>query len=167
MASPGHVPSLAPRSHRGASALPSQAAGRVRRCLPQRQEAGPVSGGRDLAALGSPISRKTLGFDGQLSVLVFSHSVSVVTLPPVRPNIVFAYPFAFVLSLNEYIVIYMVAGFTVEALPIKIFSSLRYGYTPVMAVVVVLIALLAALILSLVGRFDNLPRLLGALGPGE
>ncbi len=36
-----------------------------------------------------------------------------------------------------------------------------------MAVVAVLFALLAALILSLVGRFGNLPRLLGALGPGE
>ncbi len=98
---------------------------------------------------------------------MFSHSISVLTLPPVRPNIVCAYPFAFVLSLNEYIVAFMVAGFTVETLPFKIFNSLRYGYTPVMAVVAVLFALLAALIFGLVGRFGNLPRLLGALGPGE
>lgn len=75
--------------------------------------------------------------------------------------------FAFVLSLNEYIVAYMVAGFTVETLPIKIFNSLRYGYTPVMAVVAVLFALPAALDFSPVGRIGNLPRLLGALGPGE
>ena len=167
MARPGREPGLAPRLHRGASALASRAAGRGRRCLPQRQEAAPGTGGRDLAELGSPICRKSSGFDGQLSVLVFSHSISVLTLPPVRPNIVCAYPFAFVLSLNEYIVAFMVAGFTVETLPFKIFNSLRYGYTPVMAVVAVLFALLAALILSLVGRFGNLPRLLGALGPEE
>lgn len=75
--------------------------------------------------------------------------------------------FAFVLSLNEYIVAYMVAGFTVETLPIKIFNSLRYGYTPVMAVAAVLFALPAVLNFSLVGRIGNLPRLLGALGPGK
>jgi putative spermidine/putrescine transport system permease protein len=67
-----------------------------------------------------------------------------------------------VLSLNEYIVAYMVAGFTVETLPIKIFNSLRYGYTPVMAVVAVLFVLLAALIFGLIARFGDLPKLLGA-----
>ena len=90
-----------------------------------------------------------------------------VILPLIRPYIVSGYAFAFVLSLNEYIVAYMVAGFTVETLPIKIFNSLRYGYTPVMAVVAVLFAALAALVFGLVGRFGNLPRLLGALGPED
>ncbi|MDH4248860.1 MAG: ABC transporter permease, partial [Deltaproteobacteria bacterium] len=58
-----------------------------------------------------------------------------VLLPMVVPYIISGYLFTFVLSLNEYIVAYMVAGFTVETLPIKIFNSLRYGYTPVMAAV--------------------------------
>lgn len=90
-----------------------------------------------------------------------------VILPLVRPYMISGYAFAFVLSLNEYIVAYMVAGFTVETLPIKIFNSLRYGYTPVMAVVAVLFVLLATLVFSLVGRFGDLPRLLGALRPEE
>ena len=77
------------------------------------------------------------------------------------------YAFVFVLSLNEYIVADMVAGSTVEPQSIKNLNSLRYGYTPVMAVVAVLFALLAARIFSLGGRIGNLPRLLGALGPGE
>jgi putative spermidine/putrescine transport system permease protein len=85
-----------------------------------------------------------------------------VTLPLVRPYLISGYAFAFVLSLNEYIVAYMVAGFTVETLPIKIFNSLRYGYTPVMAVVAVLFVLLAALIFGLIARFGDLPKLLGA-----
>ena len=66
-------------------------------------------------------------------------------LPLVGPYILSGYAFAFVLSLNEYIVAYMVAGFTIETLPIKIFNSLRYGYTPTMAAVtVVFVALCGA-----------------------
>ncbi|UCF92314.1 MAG: ABC transporter permease [Desulfobacterales bacterium] len=88
-----------------------------------------------------------------------------VIFPMVRPYMISGYAFAFVLSLNEYIVAYMVAGFTVETLPIKIFNALRYGYTPVMASVTVVFVLLAALIFGLIGRFGDLPKLLGALNP--
>jgi putative spermidine/putrescine transport system permease protein len=88
-----------------------------------------------------------------------------VVFPMVRPYMISGCAFAFVLSLNEYIVAYMVAGFTVETLPIKIFNSLRYGYTPVMASVAVVFVLLAAIIFGLIGRFGNLPKLLGALNP--
>jgi putative spermidine/putrescine transport system permease protein len=87
-----------------------------------------------------------------------------IVLPLVRPYLVSGYAFAFVLSLNEYIVAYMVAGFTVETLPIKIFNSLRYGYTPVMAAVAVAFVLLAALVFGLIARFGDLPKLLGAYG---
>lgn len=85
-----------------------------------------------------------------------------VVLPLIVPYLVSGYAFAFVLSLNEYIIAYMVAGFTVETLPIKIFNSLRYGYTPVMGVVSVLFVAVAALVFGLIGRFGNLPRLMGA-----
>ncbi len=71
------------------------------------------------------------------------------------------------LGLNKYIVAYMVAGFTVETTPIKIFNRLQYGYTPVMAVIAVLFALLAAITSYLVGRSGNLSRLLGAPGRGR
>ena len=64
-----------------------------------------------------------------------------IVLPSVRPYIISGYAFAFVLSLNEYIVAYMVAGSTVVTLPIKIFNALRYGYTPVMAAVTALFVL--------------------------
>jgi len=88
-----------------------------------------------------------------------------VVFPMVRSYMVSGYAFCFVLSLNEYIVAYMVSGFTVETLPIKIFNALRYGYTPVMAAVTVFFVLLAALIFGLIGRFGDLPRLMGALAP--
>jgi putative spermidine/putrescine transport system permease protein len=83
-------------------------------------------------------------------------------LPLIRPYMVSGFAFAFVLSLNEYIVAYMTVGFTMETLPIKIFNALRYGYTPTMAAVAVLFVLLAAVIFGLVARFGDLPRLLGA-----
>jgi putative spermidine/putrescine transport system permease protein len=85
-----------------------------------------------------------------------------IVLPMVRPYLISGYAFAFVLSLNEYIVAYMVAGFTVETLPIKIFNSLRYGYTPVMAAVAVVFVALAMLVFGLIARFGDLPKLLGA-----
>lgn len=88
-----------------------------------------------------------------------------VIFPMVRPYTISGYAFAFVLSLNEYIVAYMVAGFTVETLPIKLFNSLRYGYTPVMASVAVVFVLLATIVFGLIGRFGDLPKLLGALNP--
>jgi putative spermidine/putrescine transport system permease protein len=88
-----------------------------------------------------------------------------VVFPMVRSYLVSGYAFCFVLSLNEYIVAYMVAGFTVETLPIKIFNALRYGYTPVMAAVTIFFVALAALIFGLIGRFGDLPRLMGALAP--
>lgn len=88
-----------------------------------------------------------------------------IVLPAITPYLVAGFAFAFVLSLNEYIVAYMVAGFTVETLPIRIFNSLRYGYTPVMAVVSVVFVLLAGLVFALVARYGDLLKLLGAVRP--
>jgi putative spermidine/putrescine transport system permease protein len=85
-----------------------------------------------------------------------------VILPLITPYLVSGYAFAFVLSLNEYIVAYMTVGFTMETLPIKIFNALRYGYTPTMASVTVLFVVLAAVIYSLIARYGDLLKLLGA-----
>ncbi|MBX5239745.1 ABC transporter permease [Rhizobium sp. NLR22b] len=90
-----------------------------------------------------------------------------VVLPLISPYIVSGYAFAFVLSLNEYIVAYMTVGFTLETLPIKIFNSLRYGYTPTMAAVTILFVATAAIVFSLVARFGHLPKLLGAMTSNE
>ncbi|MGD8709289.1 MAG: ABC transporter permease [Ectothiorhodospiraceae bacterium] len=90
-----------------------------------------------------------------------------IVLPLIRPYIISGYAFTFVLSMNEYIIAYMVAGFTVETLPIKIFNALRYGYSPVMAAVAVMFVLVALVVFGLIGRFGNLPRLLGRWEPTE
>lgn len=90
-----------------------------------------------------------------------------IVLPLIRPYIVSGFAFVFVLSLNEYIVAYMTVGFTLETLPVKIFNALRYGYTPTMAAVTVLFIGVAALVFSLIARFGDLPKLLGAWAEGE
>ena len=87
-----------------------------------------------------------------------------VVLPLILPYLVSGYAFAFVLSLNEYIVAYMTIGFTTETLPIKIFNALRYGYTPTMASVSVFFVALAALVFGLIAAFGDIRRLLGAMG---
>ncbi|QPB23537.1 MULTISPECIES: ABC transporter permease [Rhizobium] len=88
---------------------------------------------------------------------------TTVVLPLIRPYLISGYAFAFVLSLNEYIVAYMTVGFTMETLPIKIFNALRYGYTPTMASVTVLFVAIAALVFGVIARFGDLPKLLGAM----
>jgi putative spermidine/putrescine transport system permease protein len=90
-----------------------------------------------------------------------------VILPLIVPYMTSGFAFAFVLSLNEYIVAYMTVGFTMETLPIKIFNALRYGYTPTMASVSIFFVAVAALVFSLIARFGDLPRLLGALSDGK
>lgn len=90
-----------------------------------------------------------------------------VVLPLILPYIVSGFAFAFVLSLNEYIVAYMTVGFTVETLPIKIFNALRYGYTPTMASVSIFFVVVAAVVFALIARFGDLPKLLGALSDGK
>ena len=87
-----------------------------------------------------------------------------IVVPMILPYLISGFCFAFVLSLNEYLVAYMTVGFTMETLPIKIFNALRYGYTPTMASVSILFILVAALIFGLIARFGDLPKLLGALG---
>ncbi len=85
-----------------------------------------------------------------------------ITLPLLVPGIVTGYVAAFVLSLNEYIIAFMVAGFTVETLPIKIFNALRYGFTPTIAAVSIVFTGLSLFVLSVLARFGSLDRLVGA-----
>jgi putative spermidine/putrescine transport system permease protein len=85
-----------------------------------------------------------------------------ITFPLLVPSVVTGYAAAFVLSLNEYIIAYLVAGYAVETMPIKIFNSLRYGFTPTIAAVAVTFMLVAATVFTLFAIFGTLLRYLGA-----
>ena len=126
---------------------------------------------RDLlrdAAAGDAVARLRLdrplaGRGGRHHGCRRPHGLKTVVLPLILPYLVSGYAFAFVLSLNEYIVAYMTVGFTIETLPIKIFNALRYGYTPTMASVSIFFVAMAALVFGLIARFGDLPKLLGAM----
>lgn len=104
------------------------------------------------AAVGEAAT--TLGADARVRF-------ATVTLPLLIPSIITGFVAAMVLSLNEYIIAFMVAGFTVETLPIKIFNALRYGFTPTIAAVSVVFTVLSLAALTLLARLGSLERLLG------
>jgi putative spermidine/putrescine transport system permease protein len=102
-----------------------------------------------------PEAAQTLGADRRITF-------RTVTLPLLIPSMITGYAAAFVLSLNEYIIAFLVAGFTVETLPVKIVNGLRYGFTPTIASVAVVFILIAATTFTLFAIFGNLMKFLGA-----
>jgi putative spermidine/putrescine transport system permease protein len=102
-----------------------------------------------------PEAARTLGADDRTTF-------RTVTLPLLIPSMITGYAAAFVLSLNEYIIAFLVAGFTIETLPVKIVNGLRYGFTPTIAAVAVVFILIAATTFTLFAIFGNLMRFLGA-----
>ena len=103
---------------------------------------------------------RTMGANARKSFLT-------IVLPMILPYMVAGYAFAFVISMNEFIISFFLGQFAVNTLPVKIFSSLRAGYTPTIAAVSVLFISLAVLVFGLVAKFGDLPRLLGAWTPKE
>jgi putative spermidine/putrescine transport system permease protein len=91
-----------------------------------------------------------------------SEVLRTVIRPIVLPYLLSGLVFVFILSLNEYIIAYMVAGFEVETLPIKVFNNLRMGFTPTMCVGAVLFMLLGTLGFGAIALLGDLPKLLGA-----
>jgi putative spermidine/putrescine transport system permease protein len=102
-----------------------------------------------------PEAARTLGADQRTTF-------RTITLPLLIPSMITGFAAAFVLSLNEYIISFLVAGFTVETLPVKIVNGLRYGFTPTIAAVAVVFILIAATTFTLFAVFGNLMRFLGA-----
>jgi len=92
-----------------------------------------------------------------------SDVLRTVIRPIVLPYVVSGLVFVFILSLNEYIIAYMVAGFEVQTLPIKVFNNLRMGFQPTMCVGAVLFMLLGVFAFSAVAAIGDLPKLLGGV----
>ncbi len=127
-----------------------------------------ISHGVVFAAL--PITTLSLGFASIDQTLVQAARtmgardndvLRTVVLPIIRPYVVSGFVFSFVLSLNEYIIAYMVAGFNVITMPIKVFNTLRMGFQPTMCVGAVLFTLIGLAAFTLVALVGDLPKLLG------
>ncbi len=70
--------------------------------------------------------------------------------------------FALVLSFNEFIVMFFVSASSYSTVTLQIFNSLRNGFTPTMAVAAVVFIVVSIIVFSLVARWGDLPRLMGA-----
>ncbi len=74
-----------------------------------------------------------------------------VVLPAISPGVVAAALFAFTLSIDDFIVTFFTVGTGASTLPLKIYSMIRYGITPVVnAVSTVLIVFTSAAIVTVV-----------------
>jgi putative spermidine/putrescine transport system permease protein len=118
-----------------------------------------------------PLVLITLGFSSIDQALVeaaetmgatASDVLRTVVLPIVMPFVASSLIFSAILSLNEYVIAFMVAGFTVETMPVKIFNSMRTGFSPTMCVGAVLFTLVGLAGFLAIARLGNLPKLLGA-----
>ncbi|MFG6535189.1 ABC transporter permease [Sulfitobacter sp. 1A15333] len=85
-----------------------------------------------------------------------------VIFPLVLPYVITGYALVAIISVNEYLISYMVSGFAVETLPIRIFNNVRYGYTPVVASAAMGFALLTIGVLLVLSMVTDLLKLLGA-----
>ncbi len=85
-----------------------------------------------------------------------------IIVPQVLPYTASGFFFAMVLSFNEFIVTFFVTSSSFSTVTLQIFNSLRNGFTPTMAVAAVTFIFVSALGFSIVARFSDLPRLMGA-----
>ena len=120
--------------------------------------------------IAMPLVMITLGFASIDETLVEAartmgapeeHVFGTVVLPIVFPFIFSSMIFVAIFSLNEYLIAYMVGGFASQTLPVKIFSSMRTGFSPAICVAAVLFLSIGLAGFLAIARFGNLPRLLG------
>ncbi|MDG1116036.1 MAG: ABC transporter permease [Flavimaricola sp.] len=85
-----------------------------------------------------------------------------IVLPQTLPYTASGFFFAMVLSFNEFIVMFFVSSSAFSTVTLQIFNSLRNGFTPTMAVAAITFITVSVVAFSLVARFGDLPRLMGA-----
>ncbi|MEM1343834.1 MAG: ABC transporter permease [Pseudomonadota bacterium] len=85
-----------------------------------------------------------------------------IVLPQTLPYTLSGFLFALILSFNEFVVIFFVSAASYATVTLQIFNSLRNGFTPTMAVAAILFIVVSLVVFGLIGRFGNLPRLMGA-----
>ena len=84
-----------------------------------------------------------------------------VVLPLITPYVLTGFTLVAIISVNEYLIANMIAGFVVETLPIKIFNNVRYGYSPVVAAASMLFVALTVTGLLILSQITDLMALFG------
>lgn len=84
-----------------------------------------------------------------------------VTLPLLRPALVSGGLFAFLISFDEVVISFFVTNVYTQTLPVKLYSSIRFEISPVLAAVSTLmtaLSLIVCLIVAALQRSDNVSR---------
>ena len=89
-------------------------------------------------------------------------ALRTIIVPQTLPYTLSGFFFALVLSFNEFIVMFFVSASGYATVTLQIFNSLRNGFTPTMAVAAITFITVSVVVFSLVARFGDLPRLMGA-----
>lgn len=84
-----------------------------------------------------------------------ARTIRTVTYPLLRANVVSGALFAFILSLNEYIIAWLLSLFLVDTIPIQIFNQLRYSYPPVIASASVVFIGLTVVVMVAIDRMSG------------
>ena len=82
-------------------------------------------------------------------------TIRTVTYPLLRANVVSGALFAFILSLNEYIIAWLLSLFLVKTIPIQIFNQLRYSYPPTIAAASTVFILLTVVVMTAIDRLSG------------
>ena len=82
-------------------------------------------------------------------------TIRTVTYPLLRANVVSGALFAFILSLNEYIISWLLSLFLVKTIPIHIFNQLRYSYPPTIAAASTVFIALTVIVMTAIDRLSG------------
>ncbi len=82
-------------------------------------------------------------------------TLRTITVPLLGANVVSGALFAFILSLNEYIIAWLLSLFLVDTIPIRLFNQLRYGYSPVIAAASVFFIALTVVVMVQIDRLSG------------
>lgn len=82
-------------------------------------------------------------------------TIRTITYPLLRANVVSGALFAFILSLNEYIIAWLLSLFLVNTIPINIFNQLRYSYPPTIAAASTVFILLTVVVMTSIDRLSG------------
>ncbi len=82
-------------------------------------------------------------------------TIRTITYPLLRTNVISGALFAFILSLNEYIIAWLLSLFLVDTIPIVIFNQLRYSYPPTIAAASTVFIGLTVVVMTAIDRLSG------------
>lgn len=78
-----------------------------------------------------------------------------IVLPQITPALISAALFAFLISFDEVVLAWFIGGANTETLPVKMYSSIEWETSPILAVVSTILTVLSSIICLLASRFGR------------